>query len=101
LIGFLAMWPGVISHAHAAELLPLSDAQLDKTTAGVTFAVAIGDGAAEGARANGHVSVLTMVGLGNEANTIARGHVTSAASSSSRDFAATASSSLSLRVIIP
>jgi hypothetical protein len=95
------MWSGVISHAHAAELLPLTDAQLDETTAGVTFAVAIGDGTAEGARANGQVSVLTMVGLGNEANTIARGQVTSVATSSGHDPAATASSSLTLRVIIP
>jgi hypothetical protein len=94
-------WSAGVGHAHAGERLRLTDVQLDTTTAGVTFAVAIGDGAAQGAHTSGQVVVTTMVGLGNEANTIARGQVTSVASSSSQDLGATASASLTLRVIIP
>lgn len=100
-LGPIMICAGFMGTAHSDEPVQLTDAQLDATTAGITFAAAIGDGVAQGSEAGSRVDVRTMVGLGNEANTVVTGQAESSASSPGSSAGAMASSRLTLFVVIP
>ncbi len=85
--------------ARASDLLQLSDGQLDKSTAGITASGA-GTGVAQGMHTSSEATVTTAVGA-NGAIASAVGLVTSSASSTAPGVIATASSVLSLSIVIP
>jgi hypothetical protein len=95
--GLVCALPGL---AVAREAVPLTDAQLDNITAG-SFAVGSATGSAQGTVANSESSVITVVGPQGSDNAAAAGQVNSSASSASSGPPATASSTLSLKVIVP
>lgn len=83
---------------HAPQ--PLSDAQLDRISAGV-IAFALGDASATGNNlTDSHVNISAMAGLGGKIDGMASGQV-SANATSATGSAAQASSTLSLGVFIP
>jgi hypothetical protein len=94
--GLILALPGL---AAAREATPLTDAQLDNVTAG-SFASGSGTAAAQGMLTSSEASVVTALGPGTD-NATATGLVTSSASSPSSGPPATASSTLSLRVLVP
>jgi hypothetical protein len=95
--GLVFALPGV---AVAREAVPLTDAQLDNITAG-SFATGSGTGSAQGTVANSVAKVVTAAGANGADNATVTGQVTSSASSASSGPPANATSTLSLKVIVP
>jgi hypothetical protein len=96
---FIVALPDFAGPANAWEPAQLTDTQLDKVTAGLS-ASGTGTGTAQGMLSSSIASVTTAVGAGGGSAT-AVGRVTSSASSTTSGIVATASSTLSLIVVIP
>jgi hypothetical protein len=98
--GLIMALAGFAGAASPREVVQLTNAQLDKVTAGAS-ASGTGTGAAQGMLSSSEVTITTAVGLSGTGDVSAVGLVTSNASSSSAGIDATASSSLSLIVVSP
>jgi hypothetical protein len=94
----LAVLPDLAGPAKASEPVQLTDNLLDKVTAGLS-ATGTGSGAAQGMVSSSEASVTTAVGASGDTAT-AVGLVTASASSKN-PAGATASSILSLIVVVP
>ena len=99
-LGLCGSLPRVAAAADLRAPQPLSDAQLDRISAGV-IAFAQGDASATGnSLSDSHVNISAMAGVGGKIDGMASGQV-SANATSATGSAAQASSTLSLGVFIP